>query len=228
MKSQAWIELLITFAIFIIFIIYILSNVSSYLYSYYNNLFKISTFQRLYLASFYFSYIKDTNIVNSILNITYSYSISPTVVYLKNEIPSNTSNKVYIFYDETRRLISIVKNSSVNTTTNISAFFYSKNNIDPRISIDAYNANVKCSTFNYTIYTLGYSSYLGCDIIIYQNGYVNISNVENIIIIKLYNSMLPLYHGNKILFQRYISTFTDFISFFVYVNDSISKVSIYV
>ena len=73
MKSQSWIEVLITLAVFLYIIIYMYQDIVSGLSQYSTGLYKISEYQKLYIGSFYFSQFYNPQIVYNYTNFSFSY-----------------------------------------------------------------------------------------------------------------------------------------------------------
>jgi len=81
MKSQSWIEVLITLAVFLYIIIYIYQDIVSGLSQYSTGLYKISEYQKLYISSFYFSKFYDPQIVYNYTNFSFSYYYVPMLYF---------------------------------------------------------------------------------------------------------------------------------------------------
>ncbi|BBL45593.1 hypothetical protein MJ1_0432 [Nanobdella aerobiophila] len=226
MKSQSWIEVLLTLGIFIYLFIYVFTDFISGLNSYTNYLSDISKFQGLYLDSFYFSNNYNENQIYNITGIPFSYSYTPSVIFLSTNYYV-CNNCVEIYYNNAGSYINIYESSNSNITSFLSFFIFSNNNINYSLS----DGSIYCSNYyNISIYSIYYRSLLFCDLYLYQNGNINISSTYNSIILSNYLSLLDLYNGDRIIGTKRsfgISSNTVSIGYFSYVNNSIEYINLY-
>jgi hypothetical protein len=227
MKGQSWIEVLITLSIFIYIFIYLFSNLVRGINYYSIGMEQLLYYQKLYLASFYFSKYPDSLTVYNYINVSFSYSLTPSIVFVQYQ-PYYCNKCIEIYYNLSDGRIYIIQNAPVNLSSYISFFVFSNDVIVLNYS----NANISCvDYYNITVYGLYYRSLQYCNSYIYGNGSINIKTNVNILFITNYLSLLPLYNGNKLVAPPKVFTLTTAplvsLHYFQYLNNSISYVSLY-
>ncbi|MGC9133344.1 MAG: hypothetical protein ACP5GJ_03005 [Nanopusillaceae archaeon] len=228
MKGQSWIEVLITLSIFIYVFIYLFNGLIKGINYYSIGISELLSYQKLYLASFYFSKYPNNTIVYNYINVPFSYSLTPSVVFVQSQ-PYYCNDCIEIYYNIYNGEINIIQNAPVNLSSYISFFVFSNN---ANLSKNYSNSYISCTSYySISIYGLQYRSLKYCNSYIYGNGSINITTNDNILFVTNYLSLLKLYNGNKLIASPRIVTLTTAptasLYYFQYINDSIDYIDLY-
>jgi len=227
MRSQSWIEVLITLAVFLYVIIYIYQDMVNGLSQYSSGLYKISEYQKLYTSSFYFSQFYNPQIVYNYTNFSFSYYYTPDVIFLSTN-PYICNNCIEFFYNMSSNNIEIIQNSNINVSSILQVYIYgTTQNISITNNSAYYNCNNYLSSTFFGVYT---RTYLYCNFNLIGNSSIYINTNEKFLIINNYNTVLYLYNGNKIVGLPNILMNiypTVYLNYFQYFNGSIDYISLY-
>jgi hypothetical protein len=227
MKSQSWIEVLITLAVFLYIIIYIYQSIVSGVAQYSSGLYKMTEYQKLYTSSFYFSQFYDPRQVYNYLNFSFSYYYAPKVIFLSTN-PYICNNCIEFFYNTSSNSIGIIQRSYINVSSVLQVYIYgSTQNISIINNSAYYNCYNHLSSSFFTVYT---RTYLYCNFNLIGNSSIYINTNEKFLIINNYNTVLYLYNGDKIvgLPNILINIYpTVHLNYFQYFNGSINYISLY-
>jgi len=227
MKSQSWIEVLITLAVFLYIIIYIYQDIVNGLSQYSSGLYKISEYQKLYISSFYFSQFYDPQIVYNYTNFSFSYYYTPNVIFLSTN-PYICNNCIEFLYNMSSNNIEIIQNSNINLSSILQVYIYGiTQNISITNNSASYNCNNYLSSSFFSVYT---RTYLYCNFNLIGNSSIYINTNEKFLIINNYNTVLYLYNGDKIVGLPNILMNiypTVYLNYFQYFNGSINYISLY-
>ena len=227
MKSQSWIEVLITLAVFLYIIIYIYQDIVNGLSQYSSGLYKISEYQKLYISSFYFSQFYDSQIVYNYTNFSFSYYYTPDVIFLSTN-PYICNNCIEFFYNMSSNNIEVIQNSNINVSSILQVYIYGiTQNISITNNSASYNCNNYLSSSFFSVYT---RTYLYCNFNLIGNSSIYINTNEKFLIINNYNTVLYLYNGDKIIGLPNILMNiypTVYLNYFQYFNGSINYISLY-
>ncbi|BFI73015.1 hypothetical protein YN1_0020 [Nanoarchaeota archaeon] len=229
MKSQSWIEVLITLAVFIYIFIYIYHTLVEGLVTYSNGMSQFISYQKLYLASYYYSkYLNPVEVYNYI-GISFSAYYYPSVIFVSNN-PYICNNCVEVYYNIYNNQINIIQNSNVNLTTYLSFFVFDNNY---SLSVSSSDSSINCNNYyNVSVYDIYYRSLVYCNSYLYGNSTINITTNENILFITNYISILKMYNGNKIISEPKLlnlqpSSVTS-LQYVLFFNNSIEDVYLYI
>ena len=227
MRSQSWIEVLITLAVFLYIIIYIYQDIVNGLSQYSSGLYKISEYQKLYIGSFYFSQFYDSQIVYNYTNFSFSYYYTPDVIFLSTN-PYICNNCIEFLYNMSSNNIEIIQNSNINLSSILQVYIYGiTQNISITNNSASYNCNNYLSSSFFSVYT---RTYLYCNFNLIGNSSIYINTNEKFLIINNYNTVLYLYNGDKIVGLPNILMNiypTVYLNYFQYFNGSINYISLY-
>ena len=227
MKSQSWIEVLITLAVFLYIIIYIYQDIVNGLSQYSSGLYKISEYQKLYISSFYFSQFYDSQIVYNYTNFSFSYYYTPDVIFLSTN-PYICNNCIEFLYNMSSNNIEVIQNSYINVSSILQVYIYGiTQNISITNNSASYNCNNYLSSSFFSVYT---RAYLYCNFNLIGNSSIYINTNEKFLIINNYNTVLYLYNGDKIVGLPNILMNiypTVYLNYFQYFNGSINYISLY-
>jgi len=123
MKTQSWIEVLITLAVFLYIVVYMYQDIVNGLSQYSSGLYKISEYQKLYTGSFYFSQFYDPQKVYNYINFSFSYYYAPNVIFLSTN-PYICNNCIEFFYNMSSNNIEIIQNSYINVSSILQVYIY--------------------------------------------------------------------------------------------------------
>ncbi|MCG2882775.1 MAG: hypothetical protein L7G81_00495 [Candidatus Nanopusillus sp.] len=227
MKSQSWIEVLITLAVFLYIIVYMYQDIVNGLSQYSTGLYKISEYQKLYTSSFYFSQFYDPQIVYNYTNFSFSYYYTPDVIFLSTN-PFICNNCIEFFYNMSSNSIEIIQNSNINVSSILQVYIYgTTQNINITNNSAYYNCDNYLSSSFFSVYT---RTFLYCNFNLIGNSSIYINTNEKFLIINNYNTVLYLYNGDKIVGLPNILMNiypTVYLNYFQYFNGSINYISLY-
>ncbi|MGC9079271.1 MAG: hypothetical protein ACP5G1_00865 [Nanopusillaceae archaeon] len=225
MKSQHWIEFLVTFIIFLIVLLTFTMSWIRSLSSFSVDISRIDNFQKILLGTFYYTNGYDIKYASNILNYPFILVSKPSVIFVNYKYYPCT-NCIEIYYSNDNQSINIVQITLIkNLNSSVNFYIF---NFFSELNYTTNNATLNCrniygSVFSY--YGIYYRSFYYCNAILSNNASISILTGNNLLGFTDYKSSLYIYNGEKMIgyptYLTYFSTISDYISFFTYFNNSI-------
>jgi hypothetical protein len=187
----------------------------------------------MYLLSFDDLHATNYDAISKVIQSNYNFALfnykeKPFVIFLKPYSKPSCSDCVYFFYNTSNSCYEFYESASLNYTTNIEVIIFSKKY--PSIAKIG-NPNIVCYDFlNVSIAKLGsVRTFKYCEINLYKNTGVLLCDIEDIIIVDKYRSLLNLLLGNSYTFSEKGANFTsptETLTFFKLGNNSINFITL--